>query len=125
MAELKWNEYDFVECLGVLSKFDEEWVEYSFNYKRDGLILEIFIKSYENLINIYLSQESAEEPFLRFSFLVRGEIRYVNEKNSAYLEFSDCIISNYYDSDFFDKNKYSTFSTFKIHTFPEFRLNFL
>lgn len=124
MPELKWNEYDFIECLGVLSKFDEEWVEYSFEYKRDDLILEIFIKTYESLVQIYLSQESNENPFLIFSFVVRGGVRYVNEKNSAFLEFSDCIIANYYDSEFFDKNKFSTYSTFEIHTFPKFQLKF-
>ena len=43
MPGLKWNEFEFVECLGVLSKFDEDWVQYSFEYKTDGLVLKIFI----------------------------------------------------------------------------------
>lgn len=124
MPKLKWNEYDFVECLGVLSKFDEDWVEYSFEYRKDGLILEIFVRSYESLITIYLSQESAENPFIRLSFLVRDEVRYVNEKNSSYLEFRDCVISYDYNSELFDTNRCSTYSIFEIHTFPKFQLKF-
>jgi hypothetical protein len=124
MPELKWNEYDFVECLGVLAKFDEDWIEYSFEYKTSGLVLKIFINPYESLVNIYLSQELSEEPFLKFSFLVRGEVRYINEKNSGYLEFSDCIVSNYCNPDLFDKSKYPSYSNFEIHTFPKFQLKF-
>jgi len=124
MPGLKWNEFEFVECLGVLSKFDEDWVQYSFEYKTDGLVLKIFITPYESLINISLALESKKESFLRFSILVRGEVRYINEKNFAYLNFSDCIVSNYCNPDLFDKNKYPSYSNFEIHTFPNFQLKF-
>lgn len=125
MPSLKWNEHEVVECLGVLSKFDEEWVEYSFEYQRDDLILKLFITHYESLVNIYLAQKLAGEPFLKFSFLVRDEVRYINEKNAAYLEFSDCVVSNSYDSELFDKSKYPSHSNFEIHTYPKFQLKFL
>jgi hypothetical protein len=124
MANLKWSEYDFVECLGVLPQFDEEWLEYSFKFRTNDLILEIFIIPYDSLVNITLAHESSDEPFLRFSFLVRGEVRYINEKNSAFLEFLDCIVSNFHNPDLFDKNKYPSYSTFEIHTFPKFQLKF-
>jgi hypothetical protein len=124
MRELKWNEYDFVECLGVLGNFDEDSVLYTFKVEKDDLILEIIICHYESFVQIFLSQKNSDAPFFKFSFLVRNEIRYVSERNSSFLEFSDCIVSNYYDSDIFDKNRCSTYSIFQIHTFPKFWLNF-
>ena len=124
MRELKWNEYDFVECLGVLSSFDEDSVLYTFKTEKDGLVLEIVICHYESFVEVLLFQKDDTEPFLRISFLVRNEVRFVNEKNSAYLEFSDCVFSNFYDDEIFDKNKYPSYSIFEIHTFPKFQLKF-
>lgn len=124
MPQLKWNEYEIIECLGILSKFDEEWVEYLFEVNIDRLILKLTVIDYQSLVNISLSQETNEIPFLNFSFLVRDEIRYINEKNSAYLEFSDCIVSDYCNPDLFDRKKYPSYSNFEIHTFPKFQLKF-
>ena len=124
MHELKWNEYEFVECLGVLGNFDEDSVLYTFKTVKDDLVLEIVICHYESLVQIFLSQKNKNEPFFKISFLVRNEIRYVNEKKSSFLEFSDCIVANWYDPELFDKNRCSTYVTFRLYTFPKFQLNF-
>jgi hypothetical protein len=122
MPELRWNEYDFLECFGVLPQLDEDTVFYFFKVELDNLILEINICHYESLVEIILSQKDNITPFLCLSFLVRNEIRFVNEKNVSFIEFSDCIITKSYDSELFDKEKYPNHSNFQIHGFPNFKL---
>lgn len=125
MSELKWKEYEIIECLGVPPKFDEEWLEYAFEYFTDELVLELFIKPYDSFVAMYLRQKSEEKAFLEVSFRVRNEIRYVNEKSAAFLEFSDCVFSNYYHSELFDKKEFSNSINFEIHTVPNFQIKFL
>ncbi|MET0753624.1 MAG: hypothetical protein ABWZ66_09630 [Pyrinomonadaceae bacterium] len=125
MRELKWNEYDFVECLGVLSEFDEDSLIYFFKFEKDGLILEIGVCAYQSFVEISLSQKSGDEHFLTTSFFVRDKIQYINEKNVSFLEFNDCVISDLYDIDFSNKEKYSDYVRFEIHTFPKFQIKFL
>ena len=121
---LKWNEVDFVECLGIFPSFHENSVLYTFIGDFEDLRLEIRVCHYESLVEILVSQSREKEPFLRISFLVRNEIRYINEKTSAFLEFSDCVVSNRYDPEYFDRDKYPGYTTFEIHSYPRFRLKF-
>jgi hypothetical protein len=125
MRELKWNKFDFVECLGVLFEFNEDSATYFYKLEKNGLILEISVCDYESFVEISLFQKSEDEPFFITSFFVRDKIQYVNEKNVSFLEFNDCVISDLYDVDLSNREKYSDYARFEIHTFPKFQIKFL
>ena len=91
MPELKWNEYDFVECLGVLSKTDEFFCSHGFTIIKDGLKVDLTLWQYESLVVISIHQESNPKPFIEFSFIVRDKIKFMNEKSISQLIFCDCV----------------------------------
>lgn len=93
MPELKWNQYDFIECFGVLPIYEEEYDVFTlFEVKRENLKLELSVWQHESLFSISLFQNKEENPFIRFYFVVRDKVRFINDKRGRYLEFSDCII---------------------------------
>ena len=82
MPQLKWNEDDFIECLGVLPKTDEYFCSHSFVVIKDNLKLELTLWQYESLVAISLSQGNRQDAFLTLYFIVRENIKFLNEKNS-------------------------------------------
>ncbi len=79
MPKLKWNEYDFVECLGVLPEIDETWYRWhKFKVEKDNLVLKVEVCEYKNIVFVELSRNSDAEPLFYSSFFVRGEVSYQN-----------------------------------------------
>jgi hypothetical protein len=68
MPELKWKEYEFIECLVVS------------------------IWQYDCLFEISLYQTSKEDSFISFHLSVRDKVVFVNDKRGSYLRFQDCSI---------------------------------
>lgn len=92
MPELKWNEYDFIECLGVLPKIDEYETGHHFSVGKDGLNLVLSIWQYDCLFEISLSQSGKDNPFINFYLSVREEVKFINDKRGKYLSFQGCTI---------------------------------
>lgn len=92
MHSLNWDEYDFVECLGVMPEVDEFFTSHSYEFEKDGLILHMAVWQHESLIAVSLSQASNKKIFISLYFVVRREVKFVNEKESAFLSFRDCIV---------------------------------
>lgn len=92
MPGLKWNEYDFVECLGVLPEIDDYETGHHFTVKKENLTLVISIWQYDCLFEFSLFQNDFEKPFMNFYLSVREEVKFVNHKQSSYLIFRDCAI---------------------------------
>lgn len=125
MRELKWTEHEVIECLGVLSSFDEDSVAYDFNVEKDGLVLELAICAYQSFVEIQLSKTESSFPIFKASFFVLNEVRYVNEKNVAFLEFSDCVISTRWGIESPEPRIDGEQTSFQIHMFPAFQLKFV
>lgn len=137
MPELKWNEYDLIECLGVLPEEDDFFTSHNFRLVKDELLLDMTIWQYESCIAISISKETDEIPFFSVHFLVRDEIIFINEKESAFLKFQDCFLvsSRFWMNeermkplnekmDYFDKNDFPTKLDFELHVFPKIKLIF-
>ena len=92
MPELKWNDYEVIECLGVLPEIDDYSTGHHFKVEKSGLMLEMSIWQYESLIAISLYQTISEKPFITLWFVVRDKIRYINDKRGSFLEFTDFLI---------------------------------
>ena len=130
MHKLKWNEYEIIECLGVLPEIDETWHRWhKFKIEKDNLVLNVDFCEYQNLVCVELSRSLDIEPLFYSLFLVRGEVSYQNEKNFNMLRLNDCLISfeefTYSDNvNVFDTIKYPSNIHFEIYTFPKIQLKF-
>lgn len=109
MTELKWNDYEVIECFGVLPTVDEYKVDYHFKKEIEGLTLELSIWPLESLIALSLFRGGCEQPMFSMWFVVRDRLRYVNDKRGSYLLFEDVVTvkpaRGYYldDGDVFDR----------------------
>jgi hypothetical protein len=122
MRQLKWNEYEVVECLGVLSIFDEDSGFYDFKVEIGDLVVELGICSYNSFVEIRLFQSTNAIPIFETSFYVFKEIRFINERNISYSEYSDCVIARLYDFDHNDGSEPIEFVTFQLHMLPNLQL---
>ena len=97
MPELNWNEYEFVECLGVLPEVDGYETRHHFRVEQDSLTLLLSVWQYDSLFEISLYQSGNENPFISFHLAVREQVKFVNDKRGSYLSFQDCLVvsSNY------------------------------
>ena len=137
MAELKWNEYDFIECLGVLPEKEEFFTSHYFRLVKDELLLQMTIWRYESCVAISISKEFDEKPFVTFYFLVRDEVIFINEKESSFLRFQDCVIvSNRFwmnqeimkpfnqRNDYSNKDDFPSKINFELHVYPNLEIRF-
>ncbi len=132
MSELIWNEYEVIECLGVLPETEEFFTSYYFRLIKNGLVLEMTIWQFESCIAISISKETGDKPFVTIYILVRDKISFVSEKNSSYLVFRDCVVvsSRFWmhrdeeSKDYFNKNIFPSELDFELHVYPELELKF-
>jgi len=88
MPEFVWNEYEFIECLGVLPEVSEYDDSRTFKVERDGLRLELNVSQYDGDIILDLFREGVE-PHVFFMRLMGCEgARYVRDKGGDFIEFA-------------------------------------
>jgi hypothetical protein len=86
---LVWNQYDFIECLGVLPEVEEDEVSHSFQVVKDGLRLDLTVFQYHSDIYIDLYREGIEASVFQARLMDCPGARYVKSKNGTeYLEFA-------------------------------------
>ncbi len=86
---LVWNEYDFVECLGVLPKVEEYETSHFYKIEKDGLRLEITVFQYDGDIFIDLFRDDIEPSIFRMRMIDCPGARYVKNRGGAeYLELA-------------------------------------
>lgn len=127
MPELKWNEYNFVECLGVLPETDEFFCSWHFTVIKDDLKLDLSLWQNESCIAVSISKVKSKTPFITFYFIVRDEVKLKKEKDVLALIFNDIVfvesrfwierVGKYVD--YFDKGNVATKNNFVISTFPK------
>ena len=133
MPELRWNEYEVIECLGVLPEKEEFSTSHYFKLAKDGLILEMTIWQHESCVALSFSKEDAEKPFITFYFIVRGRVEFVNERNFASLRFLDSVLVSsrfwMYDrektGDYFKKDFFPKEADFELTVHPHFEFKVL
>ncbi|HEY0098181.1 MAG TPA: hypothetical protein VGB76_04420 [Pyrinomonadaceae bacterium] len=86
---LVWNEYEFIECLGVIPKVEEYETAHFFKVSKDGLRLELSVFQYDGDVYFDLYREGIESPVLQVRLLNCAGARYVSHKNGReMLEFA-------------------------------------
>jgi hypothetical protein len=129
MTELKWNEYEFIECLGVLPEVDEYETGHHFRVEKDGLLLTLSIWRYECLFELSLFQSGRENPLINFYLSVRDEARFINDKRGSYLSFGDCLIVPPWcpvtESIDFVRNGATETLTMELEVEPEIKIKFV
>ncbi len=98
---LVWNEYDFIECLGVLPEVYEYETCHLYKVEKDDLRLELSVSQYDGDIFIELFQEKIDVSIFHMRLLDCSGSRYVNNLNKAdYLEFAPAkSFGNRYDGE--------------------------
>ena len=129
MPELKWDEQDFLECLGVVPEVEEYETAYSYTVKSNGLTLLITVWQYESLIQLSLFREGQEKPITSFALVVRGPVEHRNEKWGEYLLLRSCVVvsSRFYymnSGDVFEGDKYPHGLDVEIAAYPDLRITF-
>ncbi len=88
MHEFVWNQYEFIECLGVLPEVDEEYDTcHTFKVERDGMRLELAVFQYGD-VYVSLYRESVEPPVFSMRLLGCDGARYVSDKRGEFIEFA-------------------------------------
>ena len=85
---LVWNEYDFVECLGVLPEVGDYGTSHFYKVEKDGLRLELKIAQYDGDIHIELFREGLDKSIFHMRILDCPGARYVRDRGCDYLEFA-------------------------------------
>ncbi len=85
---LVWNQYEFVECLGVLPEVEEYETCHSFRVERDGLRLSLTVFQYDGDVYLDLYREGVEPPVFSMRLLDCDGARYVSDKGGEHLEFA-------------------------------------
>lgn len=102
---LAWNEYDFVECLGVLTEYHEDSFSYSYEVKKGDLrlLLTVFLNGgdVKKPADIYLSiyRDGIEEPIFHTVIYKSPGAHRVRYKDWECLEIS---APHRYNSDYED-----------------------
>jgi hypothetical protein len=88
VSEFVWNEYEFVECLGVVPEVSEHDASHTFKVERDGLRLELNVSQYDGDVYLSLHREGIETPVFSMRLIDCDGARYVRDKRGDFLEFA-------------------------------------
>lgn len=98
MSNLKWDETDFLLCLGVIPEIEDYETSFSYIVERSGLLLLVTVIPCEGIIELQLQRKDSNLNLLCLSLLVGGVIEYKCEKWGKYLKLPSCqiVTSRYY-----------------------------
>ncbi|HWS87320.1 MAG TPA: hypothetical protein VN282_10165 [Pyrinomonadaceae bacterium] len=85
---LVWNQYEFIECLGVLPEVEEYETSHVFRVEKDGLSLLLTVFQYDGDVHLELCREGIEPPVFSMKLIGCEGARYVSGKGAEYLEFA-------------------------------------
>ncbi|OLE52213.1 MAG: hypothetical protein AUG51_19095 [Acidobacteria bacterium 13_1_20CM_3_53_8] len=85
----KWNEYEFIECLGVLPLVGPDEQFHFFRVEKDSLRLELVVFQYEADVRIEIYKQGLDAPIFQTQIMSCPGVIYVSEKNEREsLEFA-------------------------------------
>jgi len=86
---LIWNQYEFIECLGVVPEVEEYETAHHFKVSKDGLHLEMSVFQYDGDVYLDLYREGIEPSIFKMRLLDCAGARYVSDRNGReVLEFA-------------------------------------
>ena len=85
---LVWNQYEFIECLGVLPEVDKYESSHVFRVEKDGLSLLLTVFDYAGDVYVNLFREGVETPVFSMRLLDCKGARYVRDKRGDFIEFA-------------------------------------
>ena len=86
---LKWNEYEFIECLGVLPEIGQDGLSHLYRVEKEGLRLDLIVFQYDADVRIEIYKQGLDAPIFQTQIISCPGVRYVSEKNGReYLDFA-------------------------------------
>lgn len=132
MRELKWNQFEFVECLGTVPIFDEFFNSFTFSNVFDGLALQLTVWPEERTVAISIATVTEEQPVLSLNFVVLDQITFIKEKEFMSLKFRDSVLvsTRFWQNEKDEIEEYLNLETtmkadFELSTFPRLALKVL
>jgi hypothetical protein len=127
MPLLQWNEYDFIGCLEVEPKVDEDQVWHEFEVRRDGVVLQLIVRQYESVVQISLAIEPGAKPLIELAVFVRDGVVTDADGTNEWVELRDCILAgsrfSYIEmGDVFDRRRYPHGHQVRILVRPQIRV---
>ena len=78
---LVWNQYEFIECLGVVPEIEEDEIAHYFKVSKDGLRLELSVFQYDGDVYLDLYREGVEPSIFKMRLIDCAGARYVSDRN--------------------------------------------
>ena len=86
---LRCNQYEFIECLGVVPQVEEDETAHYFKVSKDGLRLEMSVFQYDGDVHLDLYREGFDPSIFKMRLLNCAGARYVSNRNGReVLEFA-------------------------------------
>lgn len=125
MRELKWNQFEIVECLGAVPEYDEFFNSFTFSNVLDDLAVQLTVWPWESSVALTIAKDEDSDPFLSLIFAVRDEVVLIKEKEFMSLQFRDSVLvsSKFWQYEKDEIEKYLNLETimkteFELETFP-------
>jgi hypothetical protein len=94
---LNWNEFEFIECLGVLPEVGDDGVHHSFCVDKDGMSLIVTVFQYDADVYIDIHKDGIEPPIFSTQIKASTGARYIKYPNGT--EFLEIAAPCKYNSD--------------------------
>ncbi len=85
---LRWDETDFMVCLGVMPEVGEDGIWHRYVVARDGLRLELTIWSYDGDVYVTMWRDGVAAPLVDLCLCGCDAARWVREGDRGHLEFA-------------------------------------
>lgn len=127
MQNLRWDEFEVLECLEVVPESEEDGVWFSYSVVQKHTALNLMVWPIESLIQISLLDTSNQLPVIDFSLITREGVFRKKYSELDCLEIRDCIIVpndfQWSDSvDMFDKKVWPYGISFEITIKPQIQI---
>ena len=93
MAQLQWNDTDFLDFFAVIPTDEELAVSHTYEIQRTALRLLFTVWQFESVIQASLFRDAANAALFSFAAYVRGEARLIDDQRGRFIEFEDCIVA--------------------------------
>jgi hypothetical protein len=132
MPQLRWDQREVLECVGVVPETDEYDTYHSYTIEREGLKLLLTLWQFESVLQLSLYRGNQRDTILHMALAIRGPVQFKRTKRyewEEFLLFSDCVsVPNrfYYHKlgDVFDTDKFPYSFDVEVAFYPDIRISF-
>ena len=85
---LRWDQTDFLSCLGVLPVEEEHGISHSYTVAKHGVRLDLTVFQYDGDVYLTMRRDGLEAPLVDLRLVGCDAARWVHDGRGNYLEFA-------------------------------------